>query len=73
MHNVCHTLEIITIIDWIVLSTVHPAHLAFALLNEGAGDQVQLQGGIGNPARSSVFYSVIQKAGGDPVRSELQN
>lgn len=38
-------------------SAVHPAHIAFALLNEGAGE------GSGH----SLFNSVIQKAGGDPV------
>lgn len=38
-------------------SQVHPAHIAFALLNEGAGTQ----------GSHSLFTSVIQKAGGDPV------
>lgn len=37
---------------------VHPAHIAFALLNEGAGE--------GGPSGTSLFASVIQKAGGDP-------
>ncbi|KAL0581617.1 hypothetical protein V5O48_000433 [Marasmius crinis-equi] len=36
---------------------VQPAHLAFALLNEGAGE---------GASGSSLFSSVIQKAGGDP-------
>ncbi|ESK88873.1 heat shock protein hsp98 [Moniliophthora roreri MCA 2997] len=36
---------------------VHPAHIAFALLNEGAGE---------GTSGSSLFASVIQKAGGDP-------
>ncbi|GJE86129.1 ATP-dependent chaperone ClpB [Phanerochaete sordida] len=39
-------------------SQVHPAHIAFALLNEGAGAQ---------PGTHSLFNSVIQKAGGDPA------
>ncbi|KAI9063082.1 hypothetical protein FKP32DRAFT_1758622 [Trametes sanguinea] len=40
---------------------VHPAHIGFVLLNEGAGD--------GAPASTthSLFQSVIEKAGGDPV------
>ncbi|KAI0365266.1 hypothetical protein BV20DRAFT_973459 [Pilatotrama ljubarskyi] len=39
---------------------VHPAHIAFVLLNEGQGE--------GAPAGShSLFTSVIEKAGGDPV------
>ncbi|CDO71582.1 hypothetical protein BN946_scf184911.g52 [Trametes cinnabarina] len=40
---------------------VHPAHIGFVLLNEGAGE--------GAPASSthSLFQSVIEKAGGDPV------
>lgn len=37
---------------------VQPVHIAFALLNDGAATQ-----GAGN----SLFTSVIQKAGGDPV------
>ena len=43
---------------------VQPAHIAFALLNEGSGDQP-------SPGASSrsLFSSVIEKAGGDPVRS----
>ncbi|KAH9849740.1 P-loop containing nucleoside triphosphate hydrolase protein [Lenzites betulinus] len=46
---------------------VHPAHLAFILLNEGQGE--------GAPSGShSLFTSVIDKAGGDPtaVRRGLQ-
>ncbi|TBU35264.1 P-loop containing nucleoside triphosphate hydrolase protein [Dichomitus squalens] len=39
---------------------VHPAHIAFALLNEG-----QSEGG--GPSTSSLFSSVIDKAGGDTV------
>ncbi|KAJ2966030.1 hypothetical protein NUW54_g13925 [Trametes sanguinea] len=40
---------------------VHPAHIGFVLLNEGAGE--------GAPASTthSLFQSVIEKAGGDPV------
>lgn len=37
----------------------HPVHLAFVLLNEGAGDDNQ---------KHSLFASVVQKAGGEPVR-----
>ncbi|KAH9950351.1 P-loop containing nucleoside triphosphate hydrolase protein [Amylocystis lapponica] len=45
---------------------VHPAHLAFVLLNEGAGDP-SLPGGLSNGQHTSnsLFSSVIQKAGGD--------
>lgn len=49
---------------------VHPAHLAFALLNEGAGDQA-VPGGLNSASGASLFASVIQKAGGDPVSSSL--
>ncbi|GBE77955.1 Heat shock protein [Sparassis crispa] len=47
---------------------VHPAHLAFVLLNEGAGEQ-GLPGGVSSqPSQSSsLFSSVIQKTGGDPA------
>ncbi|KAJ3527722.1 hypothetical protein NM688_g8093 [Phlebia brevispora] len=38
-------------------SQVHPAHIAFALLNEGAGEDT---------GEHSLFTSVIQKSGGDP-------
>ena len=41
---------------------VHPAHLASALLNEGAGEST-----AGKP-QTSLLASVIQKAGGEPVR-----
>ena len=38
----------------------YPAlHIAFALLNEGAGE--------GNTGNHSLFTSIIEKAGGDPV------
>ncbi|KAF7969040.1 hypothetical protein HWV62_28433 [Athelia sp. TMB] len=46
---------------------VHPAHLAFALLNEGAGGEGSAPGGLGGSAQTSLFSSVIQKAGGDPT------
>lgn len=36
---------------------VQPIHLAFALLNEGAGES----------SKPSLFASVVDKAGGDPV------
>lgn len=44
---------------------VHPAHLAFALLNEGAGGEPP--GGLAGNSQTSLFSSVIQKAGGDSV------
>lgn len=44
---------------------VHPAHIAAALLNEGAGDDLPTS--LSNVGASSLFSSVIQKAGGDPV------
>ncbi|KAI0257132.1 P-loop containing nucleoside triphosphate hydrolase protein [Lactifluus subvellereus] len=43
-------------------SQTYPAHLAFVLLNEGAGDD-SASGGISH--QISLFASVIQKAGGD--------
>ncbi|KAF9270213.1 P-loop containing nucleoside triphosphate hydrolase protein [Marasmius fiardii PR-910] len=45
---------------------VQPVHIAFTLLNEGAGE--------GNGSGSSLFSSVIQKAGGDPqtIKRTLQ-
>ncbi|KAG7099208.1 hypothetical protein E1B28_001075 [Marasmius oreades] len=45
---------------------VQPAHIAFAFLNEGAGER--------NGSGSSLFTSVIEKAGGDPqtVKRTLQ-
>jgi ATP-dependent Clp protease ATP-binding subunit ClpB len=42
---------------------VQPVHLAFTLLNEGSGDQ--------GSSGASLFSSVIQKAGGDPVSSSF--
>lgn len=44
---------------------LHSAHIAAALLNEGAADDSP--GALSNNSRSSLFSSVIQKAGGDPV------
>ncbi|KAG2159864.1 P-loop containing nucleoside triphosphate hydrolase protein [Suillus bovinus] len=44
---------------------LHPAHIAAALLNEGAGDDSP--GSLSNTGASSLFSSVLQKAGGDPV------
>ncbi|TCD71541.1 hypothetical protein EIP91_008922 [Steccherinum ochraceum] len=38
---------------------VQPAHIAFALLNEGSAD--------GSPGQNSLFSSVISRAGGDPA------
>ncbi|EIN13756.1 hypothetical protein PUNSTDRAFT_58027 [Punctularia strigosozonata HHB-11173 SS5] len=45
---------------------VHPAHLAFVLLNESAGDPTP-PGGVTHTQGTSLFSSVIQKAGGDPA------
>jgi ATP-dependent Clp protease ATP-binding subunit ClpB len=47
---------------------VHPAHIAFVLLNEGSGDP-SVPGGLNGGPGTSLFSSVIQKAGGDPVSS----
>lgn len=44
---------------------VYPAHLAFVLLNEGAGETTA-PGGVSH-APTPLFASVIQKAGGDVV------
>jgi hypothetical protein len=44
---------------------VHPVHIASVLLNEGAGDGIP--GGLGSTG-TSLFSSVISRAGGDPVR-----
>lgn len=48
-----------------VVYAVYPAHIAFVLLNEGAGDEPA----PGNTSLTQVplFASVIQKAGGDVV------
>jgi len=52
---------------------VHPAHIAFVLLNEGSGDP-SVPGGLNGGPGMSLFSSVIQKAGGDPtsIRRKLQ-
>jgi ATP-dependent Clp protease ATP-binding subunit ClpB len=50
---------------------VQPAHLAFVLLNEGSADaQSSPSSGAAPRANSgaSLFQSVIERAGGDPVR-----
>ncbi|EMD42108.1 hypothetical protein CERSUDRAFT_110651 [Gelatoporia subvermispora B] len=45
---------------------VHPAHIAFALLNEGTAEGgIAASGGTHQP--TSLFSSVVQKAGGDPA------
>ncbi|KAN0124757.1 P-loop containing nucleoside triphosphate hydrolase protein [Russula decolorans] len=44
-------------------SQVHPAHIAFVLLNEGAGDEPAP--GSTSHTQIPLFASVIQKAGGD--------
>ncbi|KAJ6509528.1 P-loop containing nucleoside triphosphate hydrolase protein [Mycena vitilis] len=43
---------------------VHPVHIAFVLLNEGAGDG--MPGGLATSG-ASLFSSVISRAGGDPT------
>jgi hypothetical protein len=43
---------------------LHPAHLAFVLLNEGAAPD----GAPQSASQAPLFVSVINKAGGDPVR-----
>jgi ATP-dependent Clp protease ATP-binding subunit ClpB len=47
---------------------VQPAHIAFVLLNDVSGDQ-SVPGGLSGGSGASLFSSVIQKAGGDPVSS----
>ncbi|PCH33652.1 hypothetical protein WOLCODRAFT_141737 [Wolfiporia cocos MD-104 SS10] len=51
---------------------VYPVHIAFALLNEGAGEQVP--GGVNQQSGHSLFRSVIERAGGDTttVKRSLQ-
>lgn len=44
-----------------------PAHLAFVLLNEGAGNEQPGSGGMAQRAARPLFASVIEQAGGDPV------
>lgn len=64
-HNVSFLLPTSLNIDRLTLSLVYPAHLAFVLLNEGAGDTAA-PGGVSH-AQTPLFASVIQKAGGDVV------
>ncbi|KAF9229277.1 P-loop containing nucleoside triphosphate hydrolase protein [Gyrodon lividus] len=45
---------------------VHPAHLAFVLLNEGEADGA-IPAGVQASNSHSLFASVIQRAGGDPT------
>jgi hypothetical protein len=45
---------------------VVPAHLAFVLLNDGHGEQA-IPGGMSSGGAHSLFASVVEKAGGDPV------
>lgn len=55
-------------------NTVAPVHLAFVLLNEGVGDRQPPVGSNGSSQgnKNSLFASVIQKVGGDPVSSFLR-
>ncbi len=46
----------------LILYAVYPVHLAFVLLNEGAGDGPNIA-----QTQIPLFASVIQKAGGDVV------
>ncbi len=48
-----------------VTYAVYPAHIAFVLLNEGAGDEPAP--GSTSHRQIPLFASVIQKAGGDAV------
>ncbi len=48
-----------------VTYAVYPAHIAFVLLNEGAGDEPVP--GTTSHTQVPLFASVIQKAGGDVV------
>jgi hypothetical protein len=48
-----------------VVYAVYPAHIAFVLLNEGAGDEPSP--GSTSFTQVPLFSSVIQKAGGDVV------
>ena len=48
-----------------VIYAVYPAHIAFVLLNEGAGDEPAP--GSTSHTQIPLFASVIQKAGGDVV------
>ncbi|KAF8642257.1 hypothetical protein AX16_009532 [Volvariella volvacea WC 439] len=52
---------------------VHPVHLAFILLNEGASDSA-IPGAVSSSGNASLFTSVIHRAGGDPtaVKRSLQ-
>ena len=50
-----------TVADYVAYA-VYPAHLAFVLLNEGAGDEP-----APGSAQIPLFASVIEKAGGDVV------
>ena len=46
-------------------SQVHPAHIAFALINEQQADGITT--GTSNSASAPLFASIISRAGGDPV------
>jgi len=68
-----HKVSSVIAFDFLSLSnlyfSVHPAHIAFTLLNEGASPSTEVPGGP--PAQSGgapLFASVVSRAGGDPVR-----
>lgn len=46
---------------------VHPAHLAFVLLNEGASGSTMPGGPQPQAGGTPLFASVVSRAGGDPV------
>jgi ATP-dependent Clp protease ATP-binding subunit ClpB len=48
------------------IKTVHPAHLAFVLLNEGGATEPSPSGAPSHGG-APLFSSVVTKAGGDPV------
>jgi hypothetical protein len=50
---------------YVIYHAVYPAHIAFVLLNEGAGDEPAP--GSTSQTQVPLFASVIQKAGGDVV------
>jgi hypothetical protein len=52
------------LIFWFV---VHPAHIAYVLINEDSPNGLAA-GGQQQAAGTSLFTSVIERVGGDPVR-----
>lgn len=69
MHKVCLLYFVSIPVPLSSQNLVHPIHLAFVLINEGAGETKS--GGSGSFTDVPLFVSVIQRAGGDPVRTML--